>query len=548
MTVFHFFRHSPFPSETTSKTENWGLLERLHKFDGGRNKALMDALLRKDLTEPDQPAMDSETAPAAPPVVFSMGPEEEPTGSHGNCSLWSLLDSWAACHEVDADLVLLICACAAANVAGPRLDFDGMRPSVRIPAPTVISTAGDTRFHGAVLAAIESLYPIQCELVEKYGELMNAPLPKKRRLSASEAFRASLFKQYEQFNSDYKNPAKGMIPDTQRNGPVLFVLEGKVPAKPVKFLKKCHLYSALSVAEIEELPLVDKSRRKRISEIATSMAGRFRGKVTIRGFMRFTNEDLEWMVSNTLLLLTKTLPVESLEVCKPVALASKAKVQEFDRLHRTVLRRILELRFSRADCGVDFRCEETGRQFQKLRECYRAEDCAVSHLDRTSVILPDLFVWYLLQLNKSEWLEIDEMEIAEHAIAVARRLRRRVAGFYDRQYAVTRARKRLALATKLVARMQRLAKPCTRRELARGFDDQRIEVIGPVIDWLVSLGVFSKTRKQLSLCVNKEPRVLELDDFMEPLRDVPYSLLCRLDRSEEYQAELRKSKPNPKTD
>ena len=511
---------------------------------GPQNTAAVDAFGdRNQLPGHDLLATQPQTPPVAPLVDFAMGPEEEPSGSYGACSPWSLLHAWSSHHGVDDDLGLLLCANTAANVAGPSLEFEGGKYMGHIPIPTVISTAEDTGFHKAAKAAIESLYQIQHELVAKYGGLSEAPVPKKRRRRSPEelaaAFRESFMEQYAQFLPGYHNPAKDMDPAKQRCGPVLFVLEGTLPAKPLKFLKTCHLYSALSVAEVEELPHSDRSREIRLRKISSMIAGHLNGKVSIRGFMRFASGDLEWMVKNCRYLMINLLPVESLVDGTPDPLESKAgERQEFDRLHRTALRRILELRFSRKDCAIGLNSGEADRRFRILREGYRAEACAVSHKNSVSLILPDLFVWYLLHLNKSDWLQIDEMEIVEHAFAVSRRLRRRVAVFYDRHIAILRARQRMALATKLVARMQRLARPCTRRDLARGLDNQGMDVIGPVIDLLVALGVFSKTRKTLSLPADMDTLSLKVDDFMEPLTDVPFSLIRRLEQTEAYQAQL----------
>jgi hypothetical protein len=155
-----------------------------------------------------------------------------------------------------------------------------------------------------------------------------------------------------------------------------------------------------------------------------------------------------------------------------------------------------------------------------------------------SEILPDLFAWYLLQLGKSAWLDLDEVEVAQHSIMAARRWRRRVAATYDRQVAIRRARERLALANQLVARMRRLARPCKRRDLARGFDNQRMDRLGPMIDSLVGLGVFTNTAGWLALDASGQHRGLDPNDFIEPLADIPFPITHRLAVAEERQAAL----------
>jgi hypothetical protein len=526
--------------ETHPKPISEEILRELSNFNDERYQAAMyrslpgiDPLLREPVTPQPEPP------PELPPVRFEMGPEEVPAGSHGACSLSNLLSAWAAGHESDTDMVLLHFATTAGHLTGSLLRFEGTQYAPDIPIPTLVSTAGDTRFSNVAMAAAESLVPIQQELLAKYGDSVAAPAPKKPRKSAYERIREMGLKQFDAFIFGYNNPAKDMDPATQRNGPVRFIHEGARPAKPYKSLEQYHLYSALSVGTIEELPGRGKARETRIQVLASTIKGYLRGNVSIRGSMQFNEEDLEWMLISRRWFCQwmqfTALPVESLDVCEPDPLANQVEAaQELDRLHRMVLRRILQLRFAKTDCSADFQNEEAGLLFKTLRECYRDEAGAVSHMDQSSLILPDLFVWYLLQLNKSQWIDINEVEIAEHAIAAARRLRQRVAAFHDRYIALHLARKRLALATKIVARMKRLQGPCKQRDIARGLDDQRTEVIDPVISKLVALGVIADKAKKYLLVGSKNPREFQLNDFMEPIEDVPYSLVRRIALAEAY--------------
>lgn len=488
--------------------------------------------------------------PATPPsgqfVDFQMGPEETPSGPPGVCPPWSQLSAWAAHYGVDDDLALLLCACAAAHAAGPGLSFEGASPSDRMPAPTVISTIGNTGFQRAAKGAIESLLPIQQDLLERYGDPVEKPVFKDPATRVKDMIEAEIAKYHARTMPLWRNPAGDMDPDKQPYGPVRFILEGALPAKPVRFLRRCHSYAALALTEIEPLPRSIRSRDARIDLLASMVGGYRNGGVSIRGFMQFAQDYLEWMAANNRDLLVKTLPVESPGDAGEVPSSDgTGEMREFDRLHRRVLRRVLGLRFSRSDCSVDFRNRDAARRFRKLREGYRAENYAVAHLEPASLILPDLFAWYLLQLGKSAYLKIDEMEVAGHAITAARRLRRRVAVFYDRQVAVKRAHERLALATKLVARMRRLDRPCKRRDLARGLDKQRMDRIAPVIDLLVGLGVFTRTSKLLSMSKAGEIRPLRVDDFMEPLLDVPFSATRQLDQAEERQTALSATTAEP---
>ncbi len=377
------------------------------------------------------PAIQPADTPSGPCVVFRPGPEERPFGSPGRYPPWGLLAAWADRHRVDEDLALLLCACAAAHAAGPWLYFEGDPAWRRTPAPTVISTAGDTRFDRAAKAAVEPLLEIQRKLVAEYEGTTPAPVPKDRYQRFHDLMEAALAKDRDRCLPHLKNPARGMDPDRQPDGPVRFVLEGALPAQVIRFLKGCHLYAAVSVAEIERLPRSGRSREARSKVIARLLDGYLHDKVSIRGFMRFTPEDLEWLMVNSPGLIWKTLPVGSADVPGPVLpAAGTEEAHGFGCLHRDLLRRIVALRFERAECGVDFHSGEAVRRFGELRDRYRAENGAVAHLAAPSVVLPDLLVWYLLQLGQSLWVEIDETEVAVRAIEASRRLRRRVAVFH----------------------------------------------------------------------------------------------------------------------
>jgi len=473
-----------------------------------------------------------------PIVHFSAGAEEEPVGEFAACPLSQLIRSWATRYDVDEDLALLLCASTAAHTAGPLLHFEGgTRYEHETPAPTVFAAAEDEGFYRAIQAATQSLYPIQRELLEKYGEAAKTYILNKKAQVKRDDLEDPIghFRRLLQAQNGFtsKDPTRDMNIDQQQSGPVRFLLEGALPARPFELLKECHLYNAMSVGEIEELPRSPRCRYERISRIAALMNGYRASKVAIRGFMRLPSEGIESIMSEHLYLLCYALPMES--PGQPLAvpkMREAGEAEEFDRLHRMALRRVLEMRFGRAECGAEFRSEEAKLRFQALRETYRAQSRGVSHILPASVILPDLFVWYLLQLGKSDWLKIDEIEIAEYAIAVARRLRRRSAAYYDRHVAVLRARKRVVMAGKLVARMSRLAKPCKRRDLARGLDKQKMVVIDPLIDSLIDLGVFTTANGWLRLGKASVDAALNVEDFMEPLTDVPYSLTRWLDTRE----------------
>jgi hypothetical protein len=483
--------------------------------------------------------------PAAEPrirerVDLPAEPDDEPSGPHGGGEAWSLLDAWADHNGVDAALAMLICASAAAHAAGPRLDIDyegDLKPIVL----TLIAATEDLGFHQAVSSALSPMRQIQQGLFAQYGELPDIPPPPMPPMEPS----YMLF-QWHRWKSrpEYKNPALRMDPDRQPDGAVRLLMEGALPAKPLHYLGKCHLYAALAFLRIDRLPRSEKARYNLLFGMACMNEGRGRyGQVTIRGFIRFSRNDLEWILGpNGCYFTVKTLPVESGGCRTPDAPAADAeKKRGFDRLHRKALRDVLRLRFDPAGrrevCRADFSGTEVVMHYEKLRQIYRDECYSVSHKAPLCRVLPDLLAWYLLRLGRASCEAIDEMEIVAHAFEAARRIRRMVAGIYDRHDARIVARKRRALAQRLVNRMDRLGGPSKRRELARGLNKQRIDRIAPMIELLVNHGVFH-CRKGGELRMNAPAAFEELglEAFMPPLEDLKFSCIRRLNEWEQQSA------------
>lgn len=123
----------------------------------------------------------------------------------------------------------------------------------------------------------------------------------------------------------------------------------------------------------------------------------------------------------------------------------------------------------------------------ECRATYHAEVRDSPQLSPAAACLPDLFAWYLLRLGAGT---ANEMEVVRQAFGAARNLRRRAADFYNRCAAIKQARERLVLASQLVERMRSLDRASNRRDLVRGLNIQRKELLGPVIDSLVGIGMF----------------------------------------------------------
>jgi len=200
------------------------------------------------------------------------------------------------------------------------------------------------------------------------------------------------------------------------------------------------------------------------------------------------------------------------------------------------LRGILRLRFDEENPGADFSDVEAAERFGSLRETYLREMYSVDHLIPMSEVLPELFVWYLLHLAKSGKACADEMEIAGHAIAAARTLRRKTVRLHDRQVALHIGRKRHALALRLVNRLEHLGGSCTRRDLVRCLNRQRKDVIAPVIEVLIHHRVFACEGRGVLMRGSETFDQIGVEAFAPPLEEVPYAGTPRLKIAEQAQA------------
>jgi len=449
--------------------------------------------------------------------------------------VWGCLNGWAGHYGVGTDQALLICACAAAHAAGSGLEFGGSGYQ-KHPAPTLIAATEDSGLLLAISGALRPLREIEQDLIGRY-EVADGRKAKPSMEEIRAKVRRERLRQYDPF---YCTNYARLNPEEQAEGVVRILLEGKPPGKPHRALEAYHHHAALALLRVERLPQTTRARENRLEALDSMVRGFRRGTVCIRGFIHFDRDDLEWVLCFNRYLRTMTLPVGGAEESVPDApLRDEAGKLEFDRIHGVAMREVLRLRFDRADPMVNFRDGEDASHFGLLRATYRQEMYSVSHLAPMCEILPDLFVWYLLRLSESPHVKAEEMQIGERAMEAARTLRRKVAAIYDRHDALVIARKRQKLARKLVNRLKNLRGSCTRRDLARGLDKQRMDAITPIIELLIRHQVIGGKGNGIMMRRNERLDEIGLEPFMPPLEDVPYSGTRRLRIAEERQATER---------
>lgn len=299
-------------------------------------------------------------------------PDEEAETRRSAGEVWGHLSGWAGHYGVSADQALLVCACTAAHAAGPGLEFEGSEGSRhrKYPAPTLIAATEDIGFHLAISGALHPLREIEQELIGKY-KVAHGRKTKPSMEEIREEWRRENLRHYELFQGgDYAR----LNAEEQAEGVVRFILDGKPPAKPHRVLEACHLHAALASLRVERLPLTTRAREKRMDAIAPMHSGYWRGNVWIRGFVRFDQDDLEWVLSSTRCLRMTTLPLVGAEESVPDApLRDEGDKHEFDCIHEAAMREVLRLRFGRAELGMDFSDGEAARHFGMLRAAYRLE-------------------------------------------------------------------------------------------------------------------------------------------------------------------------------
>lgn len=474
--------------------------------------------------------------------VVPVHPEEGDDTSQGGGGVWENLVEWAEFHRLGFDQALLVCACTAAHAAGPHLHFKGCY-SRRIFAPTLVTAREDGALRGAITCALDPLRSIEQELIDLCGSAGDASAAGKRRPGKQDD--QCVFSRLNQLRLLYDayegTPWGELDPDREADGAVRFLLEGEPPANTFPFLRGCHLHTAIALLDIHRFPQTKRARENRLQAISAMLNGFRRDGAWIRGFISFSRNDFEWILEATRSLRWVSLPLEGCPVEEETFTEGdpdKVGHLRFDRLHRLAMREVLRQRFARDDHGLGriILGEEAERHFAELRETYRLETSSVGHLAPTCWMLPDLFAWYLLRLANACEVQADEMELAEQAVIAARMVRSKVAGIYDRHAAQVLGRRRRAMAERMVKRVKRLGGICTRRELARGMDCQRMETITPLIELLVRRGVFGEKAGGLTMRDEAALGGIGLEEFVPPLEEVPHSATRRVRIVEEDRA------------
>ena len=468
------------------------------------------------------------------PIELPPEPVEEASELQSGGGFWELLDGWARRHQVDSDLALLTCACATAHASGAHELFAGHDEYQKTPAPTLIGHAEDKGFHLAVQGATLPFLSMQKELEVRYGSLRKKSYRSMRR----DRFHYKMSNaclMHDQFNIRGLHEYEDLEPE----GTVRFVVDGKLPKMPYRALPRCHHYKAMCVGEIEALPQSTRGKEDRVDALVSIIQGYGHSIYAIRGFMRFSAVDLEWVLTNRSGLCLWTLPIRSDLMWQPAEHLDVASANAgFDRIHRKTARHILRLRYDDSKCAINFGDEQVAEYYKQLRAEYRRGCMVVSPLAELTVNLGDVIVWYLLHVSSVSGIRIEPMDIATRANEMARRLRRRVVEILDQYEAIRRGRLKRKQVLRLLVRMEKLGVPSTARDIARGLNKQRMVKISPLIDFLIEHHVFVRDQRKLKAApdARKVFDLIPLERFMPALRDLPFSLTTSLEEFESREA------------
>ena len=476
-------------------------------------------------------------------ITLPPEPEEEISELPLGVGFWELLDGWARNHQVDTDLALLICACATANAAGSRNVLCRVARINQATPPTLIGDSEDVGFHLAVKAAIEPFLSIQKELEPRYEPL--------RRKSYRRMSWARL--KYKIDNAGalpYEFNVRGIYQNLEPEGTVRFIVEGKLPQMPYKALFRCHHHTAMSVGEIEELPRTRRAKELRTDQLSGIVSGYNLRKYAIRGFMRFSAEDLDWLFTERASLAYSTLHLRN--ECREMPVGDKYKEEVkagFDRIHRKTARHIMRCRYDDSEWDVDFGDDQAALVHEQLGEAFTKDCESVFNGVLKSGVIYYLIVWYLLQLKQASGIQIEPMDIVLRSHEVACRLRRRYAAIQDHYDAVRAGRLKRKQVLRVLERMLRLGVPSTPRDLVRGLNEQRMGKIRPLIDFLLEHHILILDQSKLSAAQDARERFerLPFECFMPALREVINSLSALFDRAEQRQSNQAAAHPLPQT-
>lgn len=296
-----------------------------------------------------------------------------------------------------------------------------------------------------------------------------------------------------------------------------FMIAGATPAEPSRALAEFNAGACLLAGAREFLPAGERQRHQRVDDLARFIEGaevQITGKspvrriaATMRGIFVFQPADIDWLLDNRRDFLRQTIPVgtDVLPVDRGLDWDLAAG---FRRRFARAAVHTLACRRAVAPSAAGFSQSMARAEYQAARLEFLMESTACPPAIAT---LPDLAAWTLLRL----WDRFPEQQVVKLALSAARDIRDRSIRMFLAHDQAGESRQRLEAGLKMVQRLIEKG-PLKRRELVRGFADQRLELHQPVIDVLLNAGIIAEDADRLLRIGHVPVSNLTANQFITP--------------------------------
>lgn len=435
--------------------------------------------------------MTSQLTPPTLANAESLQPPDDPLGLH----------AWAVESGIQPSLAVVLCGSLLSNLAAHTLVFDQANGLAGLPGPNLAADSSDSILRRAVASLVAPLEIAQRQLTQGSREFsLNTVDQIFHGCEMGMTSLATPLKLLEPNTGDMllTNGAQGMLNEALKSGtradhyenlvrPRFMICGGTLP-DPEKSLGDFHHATCLAAVCNQHLPSDDRARRQRVDELDQFLDGsevRVKGKsavnqvtATLRGIFTFGSSDINWLLDHRRDFLDKFILVgtDARSADQPY---DETRAHDFYRRFRQAALHILACRRASASSSAYFTQAQARAEFMSARHSFILESGAYSVAITT---LPDLAAWTLLQLagrNPPEHL------IVREAMSTAREVRDRALRTIRLHDQARESRQKLELGSKIVERL-RAKGPVKRRELMRGFNNQRLETQEPIIQNLIA--------------------------------------------------------------
>ena len=446
-------------------------------------------------------------------------PVDDPLGLH----------DWAALNGIQPSLAIAVSGSLLANLAGHSLFFDGFYGLSGMQATSLVASCSDPLLRRAASTLTAHLDVMQRRLIQGSREFSVAAID--QVFHGNEMGVGETASQLKPLDANApvdcleSTPidmlglaaASGTRADHYENlvRPRFMIRDG-TPNNLAKTLADFNHGTCLAACTPVLLSNDDRQRQKRVDDLAqflggsdvevTSKSSVKRVTATMRGILTFTPTDLKWLLDHRRDFLDQLVLV-SADAPAAAQPFDESRASAFQARFRSSATHILACRRAGSPYGLKFNQQAARAEFLASRLSFIIESAACPPAITT---LPDLAAWTLLSLSGGN---PPEHQIVRQAMTCARDIRDQAIRMLKAHDQARAARQRLEHGLKMVARLQDKG-PVKRRELVRGFSDQRLEIHEPVIQTLICCKVMKEdSDRRLDLGPVPASR-LTADDFI----------------------------------